>query len=166
MSGWTWSERWTPPEDRLRAVEARLTSSGNGVRRGGEFDRWDLEIRDGPFGSARLLLSVEELGGGAQLVRYRCWPVVRRVAVGTVLALAAVAAAAALAGGWGMAGIAAAAAGVLVILAFTECGAALGALLTALASGVGSDARDPAAPARRRALWRASRRRDDAPSAA
>ena len=67
---------------------------GDGVRRGGDFDRWDLEIRDGPLGSARLLLSVEELGGGAQLVRYRCWPVVRRVAVGTVIAFAAVVAAA------------------------------------------------------------------------
>jgi glycosyltransferase involved in cell wall biosynthesis len=167
-SGWTWSERWTPPEDRLRAVEARLTSSGNGVRRGGEFDRWDLEIRDGPFGSARLLLSVEELGGGAQLIRYRCWPVARRVAVGTVLALAAVAAAAAPAGGWGVTWIAAAAAAVVVILSATECGAALGALLTALPSGVGSEARDPAGavPARRRVLRRPFRRRDDATSAA
>ena len=41
------------------------------------------------FPGARLLLSVEELGGGAQLVRYRCWPVVRRVTVGTVIAFAA-----------------------------------------------------------------------------
>jgi O-antigen biosynthesis protein len=145
-------------------VEPHLTSAGNGIRRGGDFDRWDLEIRDGPLGSARLLLSVEELGGGAQLVRYRCWPVVRRVTVGTVIALAAVGAAAEVGGvaviAW-TAGILAAA---LAVLSVVECGAALGALLAAVAAGV--DATGSAAPAassaRRKLLTRMSRKRNDA----
>ena len=43
--------------------------------RGGEHDRWDLEVRCGFFGAARLLLGVEDHSGG-QLVRLRLWPVV------------------------------------------------------------------------------------------
>lgn len=167
-SGWTWSERWVAPEERLRSVEAQLTSASNGVRRGGDFDRWDLEIRDGPLGSARLLLSVEELGGGAQLVRYRCWPVVRRVAVGSVIAVAAVGAAAGLGGVGVIAWTAGVVAAAVAALAVSECGAALGALLTAVSAGVG--ATEGAAPiassAWRKLRTRVSRRRDDAASVA
>jgi O-antigen biosynthesis protein len=163
-SGWTWSERWVAAEERLRSMEAHLTSAGNGIRRGGDFDRWDLEIRDGPLGSARLLLSVEELGGGAQLVRYRCWPVVRRVTVGTVIALAAVGAAAEVGGVAVIAWAAGVLAAALAVLSVVECGAALGALLTAVAAGV--DATGSAAPvassAPRKLLTRMSRKRNDA----
>jgi hypothetical protein len=163
-SGWTWSERWVAAEERLRSVEAHLTSAGNGIRRGGDFDRWDLEIRDGPLGSARLLLSVEELGGGAQLVRYRCWPVVRRVAVGTVIALAAVGAAAAVGGVAVIAWTAGVLAAALAVMSVVECGAALGALLAAVAAGVdATGSADPAASSARRKLrTRASRKRNDA----
>jgi O-antigen biosynthesis protein len=48
------------------------------VRRNGAFERWDLEVRCAPAGRARLLASVEEHGGGAQLVRWRTWPVPAR----------------------------------------------------------------------------------------
>src|SRR3989454_10523477 len=41
--------------------------------RGGEHDRWDLEVRCGFFGAARLLMGVEDHGGG-QFVRLRLWP--------------------------------------------------------------------------------------------
>jgi GT2 family glycosyltransferase len=165
-SGWAWSETWVAPEERLRSVEARLTSAGNGVRRGGDFDRWDLEMRDGPLGSARLLLAVEELGGGGQLVRYRCWPVVRRVAVGTVMAFAAVAAAAQLGGVTVLAWTAGAAAAGLALLSVAECAAALGALLAAVSAGiVATEGSGPVAPAaRRRVLTRVAPRPDDAAS--
>jgi GT2 family glycosyltransferase len=156
-SGWSWSERWVAPEERLRAVEQELTAAGNGVRRGGDFDRWDLEIRDGPLGSARLLLAVEELGGGAQLVRYRCWPVVRRVATGTVLVCTAAAAAAAAGGLPVLAWTAAVVTAALVVLVVTECGAAVGALLAAVPAGVG--ARDGAAGATASTTRRRSRSR-------
>src|SRR2546429_523414 len=36
-------------------------------------DCWDLEVRGGFFGAARLLLAVEDHPGG-QLVRLRSWP--------------------------------------------------------------------------------------------
>jgi hypothetical protein len=146
-AGWSWSERWVAPEERLGAVEAHLMSSGRGVRRGGAFDRWDLELRDEPLGSARLLLSVEELGGGAQLVRYRCWPVVRRVTVGSVLVLVTVALAAAWGSAEALAGVAAAAVAALAALAVAECAAAMGTLLAAVTVELGlTDDRAPSSP--------------------
>ncbi|MGH9146432.1 MAG: glycosyltransferase, partial [Vicinamibacterales bacterium] len=69
-----WSEHWQDAGDRLAAVEATLKKAGECVRRGGNFDRWDLEVRGGAFGAARLLMAVEEHGLGKQLVRIRTWP--------------------------------------------------------------------------------------------
>jgi hypothetical protein len=122
---------------RLAAIERRLTEAGTLVRRGGSFDRWDLEIRDGPLGSARLLISVEELGGGAQLVRHRCWPLLRRVTTGSVAGLTAVSAAAVAGGATVVAAVAAAVALLLAGLALAECGAALGGLVATAPAGLG-----------------------------
>jgi hypothetical protein len=44
------------------------------VVRGGGTDRWDMQVRLGPLGSARLRIAAEEHGQGRQLVRYRVWP--------------------------------------------------------------------------------------------
>ena len=71
-----WSERWQALEERLRSIEATLRAQGACVLRGNEHDRWDLEMRGGFFGAARLLMTVEEHGSGRQLVRLRSWPVV------------------------------------------------------------------------------------------
>jgi GT2 family glycosyltransferase len=139
-SGWTWSERWVAAEERLHAIERALVAARNGVRRGGDFDRWDLEVRDGPLGSARLLLAVEELGGGTQLVRYRCWPVLRRVTVATVLTCAVVTAIAASGGRTALAWTAGVVGAGLAVLAVLECGAALGALLAGVPAGAGTRA--------------------------
>jgi len=68
-----WSEHWQAPDRRLKSIEATLRGEGACVLVGGEHDRWDLEVRCGFFGSARLLLGVEDHGGG-QLVRLRYWP--------------------------------------------------------------------------------------------
>lgn len=70
-----WSERWRAPEDWLRSLEAALRSQRSPVRRGNVFDRWDLEVRPGLLGGARLLMAVEEHGEGRQLLRYRIRPV-------------------------------------------------------------------------------------------
>jgi hypothetical protein len=55
-------------------VEEDLVRDGAVVRRGGDFDRWDLEVRGGLFGCARMLMGIEEHGAGKQLVRFRTWP--------------------------------------------------------------------------------------------
>src|SRR6266550_4533001 len=57
-----WSEQWRDPAERLRYLEAALQKAAVHVRRGGDYDQWDLEARDGLFGSARLLMAIEEHG--------------------------------------------------------------------------------------------------------
>jgi hypothetical protein len=76
VTGAVWSERWVEQDQRLRAVEVDLRADGACVLRGERDARWDLEVRGGCFGAARLLMGVEEHPGGKQLVRVRWWPVV------------------------------------------------------------------------------------------
>jgi len=70
----SWSERWRSPFDRLGSLAASLRSEGAVVQAGGGADRWDLEVRAGSLGAARLLVAVEEHGRGRQLLRLRIWP--------------------------------------------------------------------------------------------
>src|SRR6184192_3416867 len=70
-----WSEHWLDQDQRLRAMETDLRADGVCVLRGGRDGRWDLEVRGGSFGAARLLMGVEEHAGGKQLIRVRWWPV-------------------------------------------------------------------------------------------
>ena len=69
-----WSESWHSPTDWLQAVETPLQNSGAGVFRGGDYARWDLEVRGGVLGGVRLRMLAEEHGGGRQYVRFRVWP--------------------------------------------------------------------------------------------
>ncbi len=69
-----WSETWRSPTDWLAVLETPLRASGTGVFRGGDYDRWDLEVRGGVLGGVRLQLLAEEHGGGRQLVRFRLRP--------------------------------------------------------------------------------------------
>ncbi len=69
-----WSEQWRSAAARLQALERALRQGPGVTRRGGDCDRWDLEVRGGLFGAARTLMVIEEHGGGKQLVRLRVWP--------------------------------------------------------------------------------------------
>src|SRR5438552_3774838 len=69
-----WSKRWEHPEGKLQRIEAGIKAAGANVRRGGDYDRWDLDICVGTLGAARLLAAVEDTGSGVQLTRYRWWP--------------------------------------------------------------------------------------------
>jgi O-antigen biosynthesis protein len=103
-----WSEDWESPRDRLGRLWAYLRLERAAVLSGGSFDRWDIQVRAGPLGSARIRLGVEEHGQGKQLLRFRIWPrwsrggaalaavfaglavlAVGRAAVGTVIVLGA-----------------------------------------------------------------------------
>jgi GT2 family glycosyltransferase len=68
-----WSPQWRSPESWLTAIESTIKTMGHRVRRGGNFDRWDLQVATGLFGVSRLLMAIEEHGGGNQLVRLRVW---------------------------------------------------------------------------------------------
>ena len=71
---WFWYETWASKETRLEALEARLHEMGAKSNRGGDYDDWDLEVLVGLAGCARVLMAIEEHGGGRQLVRYRIQP--------------------------------------------------------------------------------------------
>ena len=134
-----WTRRWRALDTRLGGIEEALREAGAVVWRGGDFDRWDLEVRGGLFGSARLLVAVEEHGQGQQMVRARSWPRVAAGGLVAVAALLALATAAAL-------GQAAIAAGVLALAAIAmaarlawECGLAARALADALTTELAQD---------------------------
>jgi hypothetical protein len=130
-----WSERWHAPEDRLRAIEGRLRDAGAAVRRGGDFDRWDLDVRGGLFGSGRLLMAIEEHGGGKQLIRCGAWPRWSGGAI-VLMTLLATLAVTAIADGAPVAGLVLGVTAVaLGLRALLECAAATGALARALAHG-------------------------------
>jgi GT2 family glycosyltransferase len=74
MTASIWSERWESQDRRLRALEARLRANHACVLRGDELDAWDLEVRGGILGIARVVMGVEDHAGGKQLVRVRWWP--------------------------------------------------------------------------------------------
>ncbi len=69
-----WSEKWSSAAERLESLEAALRSEGAAVLRGGDFDRWDLDLRVGTRGGVRLVMALEEHGQGRQLIRLHWWP--------------------------------------------------------------------------------------------
>jgi GT2 family glycosyltransferase len=83
-----WTETWQAHDARLVEVEAHLKDAGGAVLRGGDFDRWDLELRSGILGSARLLTAIEEHGAGRQLERASIWPHVSGLALAVTVATA------------------------------------------------------------------------------
>jgi GT2 family glycosyltransferase len=127
-----WDEQWRSTEARLQAVEAALQAGSVPVCRGGDYDRWDLEIRGGLFGTARVLMAIEEHGAGRQLVRFRTWP--RCSVQGLLLTLLSVALTigAALDHVWTSAVILGIVAILLATRTFQECAAAMDTVRRAL----------------------------------
>ncbi|HEX9659394.1 MAG TPA: glycosyltransferase, partial [Rhodothermales bacterium] len=70
-----WSETWRSSYDWLTRLEESIVDRGAITFRGGNYDRWDLEVRGGLFGSVRVLMTVEEHGTGKQLLRFRARPI-------------------------------------------------------------------------------------------
>ena len=127
-----WSERWQTPDERLRSVEAALRTAGATFLRGGDYDRWDLEVRGGMFGAARTCMASEDHDWGRQLIRFRSWPRLSPKGIVPALLSAALSTGAALDHAW----IACAVLGVmslsLVLLTLQECAAAAAAVFRAL----------------------------------
>jgi glycosyltransferase involved in cell wall biosynthesis len=93
---WTlWSESGRSLESWVGSLEDTLREGGTVAMRGGEFDRWDLELRGGLLGRARILTALEEHGHGRQLVRFgfRPQPTWGALLLVAFFALAAIAAA-------------------------------------------------------------------------
>jgi GT2 family glycosyltransferase len=96
-----WSEQWREPNAWVASVEAALRAERAILGRGGEYDRWDVEVRGGALASVRLLVAIEEHGTGRQLVRIRVWPRWSRGALALLGVGAALTVGAALERAWG-----------------------------------------------------------------
>jgi GT2 family glycosyltransferase len=95
-----WCEQWRDPAERLSRIEGALRGAGVATRKGGEFERFDLEVRGGLLGGARLLMAVEEHGRGMQLVRLRWWLKPSTGGVALTVGLAGIAVAALATAAW------------------------------------------------------------------
>jgi O-antigen biosynthesis protein len=127
-----WTEHWRDPNERLKSLEADLGKSGVYVRRGGDYDRWDLEVRAGLFGFARLLMAVEDHGAGNQFVRVRLWPQCSLLELLPIVLFASLAAAAVLDRAWMASAIMGLLSLFLTIYTLRGCGCAIGAILRTL----------------------------------
>jgi hypothetical protein len=123
-----WTTRPRAASDRLRAIEAALRARRVPVRRGGGYDRWDLEVRGGILAGARVRMGTEDHPGGAQLVRVRSWPRPAPAGLAVMLLLAALAATAASQHGWPAAALLGAAAVILAVRCTQQCAVACGAV--------------------------------------
>ena len=120
-----WSEEWQPIEARLTEIEEVLLRKREAARRGGDFDRWDLEVRGGLLGSVRAVGMIEEHGAGKQLFRLRAWPHIPRPAIGLIVVLGLVAALAAYDNAWFVAGVLGVGALVVALVVRAECAKAM-----------------------------------------
>ena len=68
-----WSEKWRESDEWLSDIENALIELKTRVTRGGDFDRWDLQTRNGISSVIRSLFTVEEHGAGKQLIRMKTW---------------------------------------------------------------------------------------------
>jgi hypothetical protein len=124
-----WSEQWRAPSERLQAIESTLRTEGLCVSRGGDFDRWDLEVRGSLLGAARLRTAVEEHGLGRQLIRFRVWPRPSSAAILLALFFAVLAGGAELDRAWAGAIILGLIALLIAADTFEQCAAATATLL-------------------------------------
>jgi hypothetical protein len=120
-----WSERWRAADEWLGSTEAALLKADAAPLRGGDYDRWDLEVRGGRLGGARLRMAVEEHGGGKQLVRFRVWPRYSIEGIGAILLLAVFSIGAALDQAWVVSILLGTSAAMLIFRSLWEWGVAL-----------------------------------------
>jgi GT2 family glycosyltransferase len=129
-----WSERWRTAEEWLGDLERHLRSVGRVVLKGGDFDRWDLEVRGGMMGRARTLMTVEEHGAGRQLVRFRSYSTPAAAGIVFILSLSALSALAALDGAASTSVILAALSLLLLMRVVYECASAANSIKLSIGS--------------------------------
>jgi len=126
-----WSERRREPSAWFSSVETALASRHAVVRRGGDFDAWDLELPGGLLGCVRVRMGLEEHGAGRQLVRVRVWPRYSPLGVALIAAFALLSVWAGLDGESLASRMLAAASGLLLVASVKECGLGMASCRTA-----------------------------------
>ncbi|MGD2074655.1 MAG: glycosyltransferase [Gammaproteobacteria bacterium] len=127
-----WHEQWEAPGTTLDVLRDALFESGAIVTTPGDYDAWDLEVRGGLFGRARLLMATEEHGAGRQMLRFRIWPKWTRFALFPVILFTAIAIGSALDGVRPVSLLSAAVLLPMLVLVVAETGTATGKLAAAL----------------------------------
>jgi hypothetical protein len=116
----------------LKRLESAICEHGGNLVHGGAYDRWDFEVRSGLLGAVRLLMTVEEHGGGRQMFRYRLSPRYTMTALVAFLPPALLTAGAVLDGVWSVAAVFGLLSAFLAVYSVLECGSAIGVLQRAL----------------------------------
>ena len=127
-----WSKHSLAVEERLHNLEATLRDLGALPLRGGDYDHWDLEVRGGLLGSARMFAAVEYHGDGRQLLRIRSWPRCSVAGLALTLLFVALSLCAAHDQAWQACWALGVVASLLVARTIHECAAATAAFLTAV----------------------------------
>jgi hypothetical protein len=67
-----WSEGdWKAAETWLEEIEQNIVSLKARVKRGGDFDSWDIQTRNGLFSTVKGILTIEEHGANKQYLKFR-----------------------------------------------------------------------------------------------
>jgi hypothetical protein len=128
-----WSEGWNAPEKTLQSIEAALRAYGVAFRRGGNYERWDLEMRRGMHGAVRLLMANQEHEAGKkQLLIFRTWPLCSPSVLVITLLFVALTIAAALDHAWAAAIVLGGIIVLLIIHQLQQCATATAAAIGAL----------------------------------
>lgn len=83
-----WYEEWQDAESWLIKIEKNLVNLRSRIKRGGDFDNWDLQVNNGFFAKGHGLLTIEEHGGGKQYLRLKCKAIFTPVAYSITIFLA------------------------------------------------------------------------------
>lgn len=86
-----WSEKWFSANDYLSVLEQNLIKQQMVAQRGGDFDRWDLQVGNKLFAYVRCLLTIEEHGAGKQYVKIKGTVSFAAFSLGILLAMIALA---------------------------------------------------------------------------
>lgn len=124
-----WSEQWRSPVEWLETLEGEVKGLRTVVLRGGDYDRWDLELRGGLIGSVRLLMAVEEHGGGKQFIRIKSWPRCAPAGIIITLLFAGLGTFAAAAQAWFTCGVLNGLAIVFMMHVLMECSSAMSSIV-------------------------------------
>ncbi len=127
-----WSEEWKSSQKRLEIIEKALSAENMIVSRGGEYDRWDLEIRSGFLGSIRTCMGVEDHGSGRQLIRFRTLPRIDSLSLALIFMFSTLTILATLDQAWLAASILGGAALILIVRMIWNCAITMSALRRAI----------------------------------
>ncbi len=127
-----WQETWHAPQEILGEIVKTFKARKVPHHLGGGYDDWDLEVRGGLLGAARLLMTVEEHGQGKQMLRFRVTPNFKPHRNCVSLFLLGLAGLAAVDGAWMAAALLAGMALYLILRMLKKCSYAKAAIMEAL----------------------------------